>query len=198
MDIELLRGFVALAIKRNFSIAAKALYVSQPTLSRRIAALEKELGVKLINRTVPLTLTKVGEGLLASAEESVNVYDAFRARADELRRNDSRVLVLQDRSYSGPMYDAITSCERDFVKAHPKTTFEHIECPSGKSIWSLVEDGDLDICFVETYGSVGSHRVPEKHEGIGCAEMAVAPVHPCFVWSKDNPLIITPPPPPIQ
>lgn len=58
MDIENLRAFLAIAESGSFSRAAERVFVTQPAISKRIAALEAELGTKLfdrINRRVHLT-----------------------------------------------------------------------------------------------------------------------------------------------
>lgn len=48
--------------KRSFSLAAKAMYVSQPALSAMIAKLERELGFKIFDRsTLPLSITQKGQ-----------------------------------------------------------------------------------------------------------------------------------------
>ena len=51
MDIRQLEAFASTARHRSFSEAAKELYLSQPTVSAHIRALEQELHVRLINRT---------------------------------------------------------------------------------------------------------------------------------------------------
>ena len=50
MDIEALRSFVVVARVGSITCAAEEFYVTQPTLSRRIAALEDELGTQLFDR----------------------------------------------------------------------------------------------------------------------------------------------------
>jgi DNA-binding transcriptional LysR family regulator len=61
VKIEYLKEFVVLAKYLNFSTAAEHLYISQPVLSRHIAALENELRVKLLHRnTQKVSLTEAG------------------------------------------------------------------------------------------------------------------------------------------
>ena len=50
MELDLFRSFVAVAEARSFSGAARAMHSTQPTLSRQIAPLETELGVRLFER----------------------------------------------------------------------------------------------------------------------------------------------------
>ena len=50
MELDLFRSFVAVAENRSFSRAARAMHTTQPTLSRQIARLEKELGAQLFER----------------------------------------------------------------------------------------------------------------------------------------------------
>lgn len=75
MDIAWLRDFEALVAQKNFSRAAEDRNVSQPAFSRRIRALEEEVGVKLINRqTLPLSLTPAGEVFLPQARIMLRTY----------------------------------------------------------------------------------------------------------------------------
>ena len=53
MELRVLRYFLAVAQQRNITKAAQELLVSQPTLSRQLADLESELGVKLFIRGPP-------------------------------------------------------------------------------------------------------------------------------------------------
>ena len=83
MELEArLRAFAAVARTRSFSRAAEALYVSQPAISKHIAALEDELGAQLVVRTPSgAALTPVGkvvadyvlraEGLLNQAKQAL-------------------------------------------------------------------------------------------------------------------------------
>ena len=76
MDIIWLRDFEALVAQKNFSRAAEERNVSQPAFSRRIRALEDEVGVQLINRqTLPLSLTPAGEVFLSQARVMLRTYE---------------------------------------------------------------------------------------------------------------------------
>lgn len=75
MDIAWLKDFEALVGQKNFSRAAEERNVSQPAFSRRIRALEEDVGVILINRqTLPLSLTPAGEVFLPQARVMLRTY----------------------------------------------------------------------------------------------------------------------------
>ena len=67
MNFSTMDYFVALAEERSFTRAAERLAVTQQTLSAHIAGVERELGVRLVNRHVPLTLTYAGQVFLGYA-----------------------------------------------------------------------------------------------------------------------------------
>ena len=67
MNFSSMEYFIALAEERSFTRAAQRLMVTQQTLSAHIAGIERELGVRLVNRKVPLTLTYAGDVLLGYA-----------------------------------------------------------------------------------------------------------------------------------
>jgi DNA-binding transcriptional LysR family regulator len=68
LDWSILRDFIAVAETGSLSQAARRLRLSQPTLSRRIAALEEQLKAQLFQRTPRgLLLTDAGEQVLAGA-----------------------------------------------------------------------------------------------------------------------------------
>ncbi|WP_439406551.1 LysR family transcriptional regulator [Bradyrhizobium sp. DASA03076] len=95
MDIRHFRYFVAVAEALSFARAARALHMSQPPLSKRIADLEQELGVRLFNRTSKrVELTTAGEVLLPQAREAVRAFDAALRVARSLSPTQSRRLRI--------------------------------------------------------------------------------------------------------
>ena len=77
MDLLLhLRGFTAVADEMSVSEAALELGVDQPLLSRRLRALERELGVELLDRSRrQIALTPAGHALLPRARHLVDQAD---------------------------------------------------------------------------------------------------------------------------
>ncbi|MFC0400909.1 LysR family transcriptional regulator [Paraburkholderia rhizosphaerae] len=84
MEIRLLRAFLTVASMKHFGRAADALALSQPALSKQIAALEASVGAKLFERgRHGAELTVFGDTFLADAQALVRDADAVLARARE-------------------------------------------------------------------------------------------------------------------
>lgn len=76
MDLRVLRYFLTVAKEQSFTKAAKQLHITQPTLSRQLAALEADLGVELFDRSGHgITLTNEGILLKRRALEMVDLED---------------------------------------------------------------------------------------------------------------------------
>ncbi|MGH2814573.1 MAG: LysR family transcriptional regulator, partial [Actinomycetota bacterium] len=76
LDLRLLRHFVAVAEELHFTRAAARLYLAQQALSRDIARLEGQLGLRLFTRTTrKVALTPDGERLLLRARELLALHD---------------------------------------------------------------------------------------------------------------------------
>ena len=76
MELRSLRYFLAVAREENMTEAANVLHVTQPTLSRQIAELERELGVTLFERTNrACVLTGDGMRLRQRAEEILSLVE---------------------------------------------------------------------------------------------------------------------------
>src|ERR1700687_2471113 len=80
------QAFIEVARTGNVSRAAEALYVTQPALTARIQALEKELGEALFVRTGRgVRLTDAGRVFLPNAERAVQAVDDGRQALNDLR-----------------------------------------------------------------------------------------------------------------
>jgi DNA-binding transcriptional LysR family regulator len=86
VDLRHLRCFVAVAEELHFGRAARRLHVAQPAVSQTIAALERELGVHLFERSSrDVSLTPTGQSLLPYAVAVLERADGFRELAERLR-----------------------------------------------------------------------------------------------------------------
>ena len=83
MDIRILRYFLTVAKEQNFTKAAEQLNITQPTLSRQLAAFEEELGTALFIRgSRSITLTEAGILLKRRALEIIDLEEKI---LDELK-----------------------------------------------------------------------------------------------------------------
>ncbi len=84
MDTQNLQAFQAVADKGSFSEAASRLFITQPAISKRIAALEQQLNCKLFDRVGrKVHLTQAGEILLPKARQILlDMVDARRVLAE--------------------------------------------------------------------------------------------------------------------
>ncbi len=95
MDLRQLEGFVKVAELGSFSKAAEALFLTQPTISEHIRALEEELGVRLLDRlsrgAVP---TKAGQLLLSYAQRMLQLQRDARQALEQFQGRMSGELVV--------------------------------------------------------------------------------------------------------
>jgi DNA-binding transcriptional LysR family regulator len=90
-----MQGFLEVARRGNVSRAAEAMYVSQPTLTARLHALESELGEKLFVRTRQgMRLTDAGRAFLPFAERATQAVREGREAIAELNSGSAGHLVL--------------------------------------------------------------------------------------------------------
>lgn len=88
MDLKQIQYVLELNKQRNFSKAAEELFISQPALSAQILAIERELGVKLFDRTThSVSLTRYGElfcekshAVMAAWDELLNSIETYRLK----------------------------------------------------------------------------------------------------------------------
>ena len=84
ISAKLLRAFVAVADEGSFTGAAAREAVSQPTVSHRIAIMEKAIGARLFvrRRRGDHLLTETGHGLLPHARSALAAHDRMIAWID--------------------------------------------------------------------------------------------------------------------
>jgi LysR family nitrogen assimilation transcriptional regulator len=95
MELRQLRYFAAVSRRRHFGRAAADLRIAQPALSRQIAKLEAELGVRLLERHARgVSPTAEGEVLLARAEALLAEAEALATEARSQRTEPQGTVTL--------------------------------------------------------------------------------------------------------
>lgn len=89
MNLQSFQYFVVLARERNYTHAARALHITQQSLSAHIAALEKELGCGLIVRQTPLALTCAGKAFLRYAAEICSLREEMYQELCDIRNDQA-------------------------------------------------------------------------------------------------------------
>jgi DNA-binding transcriptional LysR family regulator len=148
MDVHVrdLRYFVAVAEELHFTRAAELLQISQPSLSRQIRVLERNLGFALFQRDRrAVALSAAGEALLPRAREILGSWDDALAEATQRDRAAAAVLrVGFQTSVAGPLYQVTVA---RFNERHPGWTVELRLHPWSDATAGLLE-GKTDVAFV--------------------------------------------------
>jgi len=145
-NIETIRHFLCVAELRSLSKAADQLYISRSSLSRQIASLEEELGIRLFERKYDgLILTEQGEVFYQSAKALDQSFDAFDLQLAGIRRN----AVHRLRIASAPecVEFAASICGL-FLRENPEIITEQTEHPNPAV---LLSEGRTDIACVRTH-----------------------------------------------
>src|ERR671933_495646 len=95
MLLSQVSAFVEVARRQNVSRAAEALYVSQPALTARLQALERDLGAPLFVRTSRgMKLTDAGEAFLPYAVRALGTLSDGRMQVNALERGGAGRLAI--------------------------------------------------------------------------------------------------------
>ncbi|MEI3611560.1 LysR family transcriptional regulator [Pseudogracilibacillus sp. SO30301A] len=146
MDIRHLEYFIEVAKHLNFTKAATALHVSQPSLSKTIKGIEEELGVPLFYRSFrQLEMTDAGNALLQNAKHVLHAYENLTSELNdvmELKKGEIKIGI--------PPIIGAAFCAKiisRYIDLFPMIDVSLSEVGS-KKIKSGVCDGTLDIGFV--------------------------------------------------
>ena len=150
MEIRLLRYFLAVAQEESISKAADILHITQPTLSRQLMDLEKELNTKLLirgKRNKKITLTEDGKLLKSRAQEII-----------ELTNKTESEFLFGDKNISGDIFigggetDAIRVIARTIKRLsleYPNIKY-HFYSGNGEDVTEKLNKGLLDFgVFIE-------------------------------------------------
>ncbi len=143
MELKQLESFVAVVVYKSFTEAAKQLYISQPTISTHIQALEKELKSRLIIRTTKsIELTRRGAELYDCAVKMLDLRDTL---LQKWKSSDEKIVRLGVSTI--PSAYILPEFLPEFCKEYPEIFFHSTQSDSREIIEGVLEDR-MDVGLV--------------------------------------------------
>ena len=149
MEIRVLRYFLETAREGNMTRAAQRLFISQPTMSKQLKELEKELGTKLFVRTnYNIRLTEAGMLLRERAEDILSLVDKTEAEFKSLEEiNSGDIYVGAPESESmGLFAEIVCRLQQDYPKIRCNIYSGNVQ-----DVCEKLDKGLLDFAIVMNY-----------------------------------------------
>ena len=144
MTTQQMEYFLSLAQKLNFSAVAERFFISQPTLSRQISNMERELNAQLfIRKNNTVYLTRAGEQLYAGLKNIYGNFQDLARQVEDLGRSRAGQLhigVAEEQQISGQLLAAV----RKLHQERPDVQITIRRCLYDQLRNGLL-DGDLDL-----------------------------------------------------
>ena len=148
MSEHLVKYLSAIVKTGNFSRAAEALEISQPSLSQYVRRLEAERRAVLIDRKArPMRLTPAGRAVLETETKIEKMRESCAKIVDELNRGDRGRLVIGASHYRSIYF--LTSILPAFIKAHPGIEVLIVEGTT-RELEQFAAQGQCDLCVMPT------------------------------------------------
>lgn len=146
MDISALQAFTAVADSASFSQAAEKLFLTQPAVSKRIAALELELDSPLFDRIGrQVVLTEAGEALLPHARRILDEVESSRRAITDLSGRIAGRLSLGTSHHIG--LHRLPPLLRELRRRYPDLQLD-IRFLDSETACRMVEHGELELAIV--------------------------------------------------
>ena len=152
LDVKRLRILREVAQRGSFSAAAEALYLSQSAVSQQIATLEREVGMKLLDRT------REGPKLTDAGRVAVSHAEAAIARLEEAERELAAIAGLEGgelrlASFPSASATVLTEAVSVFHRRHPKVRLSVTDAEPQESLPQL-RGGEVDLALSFDYPSL--------------------------------------------
>ena len=146
MELEQLKAFVAIADHGSFSAAAQALFLTQPAVSKRLAALEEEWEVKLFDRVGrQARLSSAGSSLLPKARELLLQAQDLKHLASHLQQQVRGPLLLGTSHHIG--LHRLPPLLKRYRSQYPEVALD-IRFLDSEAGCRAVEKGELELAVV--------------------------------------------------
>lgn len=185
MDFPSLKAFVNVAESGSFSLAAERLFMTQPAISKRVAALEADLGIALFDRIGRgIQLTEAGERFLISARRILDDIAISREEVHSLSATVSGRLRLATSHHVG--IHRLPPILKTFTQAHPDVELDLLFMDSELACEGVAR-GDIELAVVtlpdHLHNTLATKLVWPDPLGIVCAKE-----HPLADMSHKQPI----------
>lgn len=148
IEVRHLAALKALAEEASFHGAARRLGYSQPAVSQQLAALERRVGQKLVNRprvSQPLTLTEAGERLLVHARAIQTSLAVAEAELCSLSNGGP----LRVGTYQTVAAQLVPHVLRELARSAPDIRVVLTDAPGDEKLVVALDHGELELAFVD-------------------------------------------------
>lgn len=156
-DLRLIRLAIALGRHGNFARAAEEMNISQPSLTRGIAALERSLGVPLFDRTRKGAIPTVFGRVLLERGESMLRDDADLRREIQLLAGlEAGSVAIGAGAFAGEI--SVAKAIARVVRAHPRLQVRFTVADPDQVVQDVLA-GRIDVGVASTVGLEGDARL---------------------------------------
>ncbi|MFI6542155.1 LysR family transcriptional regulator [Streptomyces prunicolor] len=158
MDIRQLEYFLAIVDHGGFNRAASALYLSQPSLSQAVQALERDLGSSLFHRIGRrAVLTEAGTALIEPARAAVRSLETARASVaavHELREGRLDIAAMPSQAV-----EPLTTMISAFTGRYPGVSVNIRAAFTSRDVVDMVRTGAAELGLLATSGPLTDKEV---------------------------------------
>lgn len=196
MNLKQLEAFVKVAETKSFSEAAKQLFLTQPTISAHVSALEKELNTCfLIRNTRGVELSESGKELYAYAVQMLEIEKTIKGRFGKEIKPEGNVLRIG--ASTVPAQYILPNVMSAFHAEYPSEKLKLFETDS-EGVIDMILSHHIDIGFTGTVIEKGNCKYLPFYED---ELVALTPANEKFVeklcggqiladWIMDEPVIL--------
>lgn len=154
MDFKQLRSFTEVVDKGSFTLAAKSLHFSQPTVSMHVKMLEEEIGAPLVLRTAKrVSLTAAGQKVYEQAQSILAMHDRMVAVANP-RENET-------------IHFGASSIPSSYILPDDLAAFK-THSPHAKFVMHQADSHAVVASMVEGLYDIGFTGIPAEEDSIAC------------------------------
>jgi DNA-binding transcriptional LysR family regulator len=175
LDVKQLRVLKAVAEHGSFSAAAEALSYTQPAISQQVAALEKQAGTTLVDRTSRgVRLTEAGLALVDHAEVVLARLAAAEAELEAMAGvRGGRVRLASFPTAGASLLPPAVAL---FTQRHPEVELSFVEREPEEAA-QMLRAAKLEVAIVFEYGEYEQPELDRFYEGIELRRLVDDPMY---------------------